>query len=56
MACAKYSPQVHKLRTLCAEQNLAGQKSTAFLGKSRSHEDRRQNVQAVREWGQHHFT
>lgn len=40
MACAKYSPQVHKLRTLCCEQSLVRQKSTAFIGKSRSHEDR----------------
>lgn len=51
MACAKYSPQVHKLRTLCSEHNLVRQKSTAFVGKSHSHEDRRQNLQAVGEWG-----
>lgn len=40
MACAKYSPQVHKLRTLRCGQSLVRQKSTAFIGKSRSHEDR----------------
>lgn len=54
MACAKYSPQVHKLRKLWSEQNLARQKSTAFVGKSLSHEDRA-NLQAAREWGQYHL-
>lgn len=42
MACAKYSPQVHKLRKLWSEPNLTRQKSDAFVGKSLPHEDRQQ--------------
>lgn len=42
MACAKYSPQVHKLRKLWSEPNLTRQKSNAFVGKSLSLEDRQQ--------------
>lgn len=40
--CAKYSPQVHKLRKRSSEQNVARQKSTASVGKSLSREDRQQ--------------
>lgn len=35
MACAKYSSQVHKLRTARSEQDHVRRKSTAFVGKSR---------------------
>lgn len=55
MACAKYSPRVHKLRTLCSEQSLIRRKIYCFCRQILFPWGQTANVQAVREWGKYHL-